>query len=87
MFEKRVLRRIFGPKWDEETGEGRKIHNEEINDLYTKRLIVDVCSVYYPFLSLHNAVCFIILTYLVPALFTFYIWSVLKFKKIPAPKG
>ena len=39
------------------------------------------------FFSLQNAVCFIILTYLVPALITFYIQSVLKLKKIiPAPK-
>ena len=35
-------------------------------------------GIYYPFLSLQNAVCFIILTYLVPGLFTFYIQSVLK---------
>jgi len=40
------------------------------------------------FFSLQNAVCFIILTYLVPVLFIFYIQDVLKFKKIiPAPKG
>jgi len=33
-FEKRVLRRILGPKRDEVTGEWRKLHNEELNDLY-----------------------------------------------------
>jgi len=33
-FEKRVLRRIFGPKRDEITQEWRKLHSEEFNDLY-----------------------------------------------------
>jgi hypothetical protein len=34
MFEKRVLRRIFGPKGDEVTGEWRKLHIEELHNLY-----------------------------------------------------
>jgi hypothetical protein len=34
MFQKRVLRRIFGPKRDEITEERRKLRNEELNDLY-----------------------------------------------------
>jgi hypothetical protein len=34
VFENRVLRRMFGPKRDEVTGEWRKLHNEELNDLY-----------------------------------------------------
>jgi len=34
VFEKRVLRRIFGHKRDEVTGVWRKLHNEELNDLY-----------------------------------------------------
>ena len=34
VLEKRVLRRIFGPRRDEKLGEWRKLHNEELNDLY-----------------------------------------------------
>ena len=37
-------------------------------------------GIYFPFFSLKNAVCFIILTYLVPVLFTFYTQLVLKLK-------
>jgi hypothetical protein len=33
LFEFRVLRRVFGPQWDEVAGECRRIHNEELNDL------------------------------------------------------
>jgi hypothetical protein len=35
VFENRVLRRIFGPKRDEVTGERRKLHNEELHNLYS----------------------------------------------------
>ena len=34
VFQNRVLRRIFGPRMDGVTGEWRKLHNEELNDLY-----------------------------------------------------
>ena len=42
MFENRVLRRIFGTRRDEVTGEWRKLHNEELNDLYSSPNIVRV---------------------------------------------
>jgi hypothetical protein len=42
VFENRVLRRIFGHKRDEVTGEWRKLHNEELNDLYCSLNIVRV---------------------------------------------
>ena len=42
VFENRVLRRIFGPKRDEVTGEWRKLHNEELNDLSSSPNIVRV---------------------------------------------
>jgi hypothetical protein len=37
-----VLRRIFGPKWDEVAGERGKLHNDELNDLYSSPNIVRV---------------------------------------------
>jgi len=40
VFENRVLRRVFGSKRDEVTGECRKLHNEELNDLYSLPNIV-----------------------------------------------
>ena len=57
MFESRVLRRIFGLRRDEVTGEWRKLHNEELNDLYSlpnifsgdqieKNEMAGACSVY-----------------------------------------
>jgi hypothetical protein len=42
VFENRVLRRIFGPKRGEVTGEWRKIHSEELNDLYSSPNFVRV---------------------------------------------
>jgi hypothetical protein len=56
VFENRVLRRVFGPKRDEVTGEWRKLHNEEFNDLYfsvtivwvieSRRVRLGACSAY-----------------------------------------
>ena len=42
VFENRVLRRIFGPEMDEVIGKWRKLHNEELNDLYSSPNIVRV---------------------------------------------
>jgi hypothetical protein len=42
VFENRVLRRIFGPKRDEATGEWRRLHNEELNDLYSSSNVIRV---------------------------------------------
>ena len=42
VFENRVLRGIFGPKRDEVTGEWRKLHNEELNDMCSSPIIVRV---------------------------------------------
>ena len=42
VFENRVLRRVFGPKRDEVKGDWRKLHNEELSDLYSLPNIVRV---------------------------------------------
>jgi hypothetical protein len=42
VFENRVLRRIFGLKRDEVTGEWRKLHNEELRDLYSSPSIIRI---------------------------------------------
>jgi len=42
VFENRVFRRIFGPKMDEVIGEWRKLHEEELNHLYSSPNIVSV---------------------------------------------
>jgi hypothetical protein len=42
VFEDRVLRRVFGLKWGEVTGEWKKLYNEELNDLYSLPNIVRV---------------------------------------------
>jgi hypothetical protein len=52
VFENRVLKRIFGPKRDEVTGEWRRLQNEDTNDLYSSPNIIRVnemggaCSTY-----------------------------------------
>jgi hypothetical protein len=42
VFENRVLRRIFGPKRNEVTGEWRKQHNKELHDLYSSPSIIRI---------------------------------------------
>jgi hypothetical protein len=42
VFEARVLRRIFGPKRDEVTGEWRQLHNEELHDFYSSPSIIRI---------------------------------------------
>jgi hypothetical protein len=42
LFENRVLRRIFGPKRDEVTEERRRLHNAELNDVYSSPNFIQV---------------------------------------------
>jgi hypothetical protein len=42
VFENRVLRRMFGPKRDEVTGEWRKLHNKELHDLYSSPSLITI---------------------------------------------
>jgi len=42
VFENMVLRRIFGPRREDLTGEWRRLHKEELNDLYSSPIIVRV---------------------------------------------
>ena len=44
VFENKVSRRIFGPRRDEVTGDWRRLHNEELNDLYSSPNIVRVIT-------------------------------------------
>jgi hypothetical protein len=42
VFENRLLRRLFGPKKDEVTGERRNLHNEELHDLHSSPSIIRI---------------------------------------------
>jgi hypothetical protein len=40
VFENRILRRIFGPKWGEVTGEWRKLYNEELHNFHSSSSVI-----------------------------------------------
>jgi len=40
VFKNGVLRKIFGPKWEEVTGDWKKLHNDELSDLYFRTNII-----------------------------------------------
>ena len=77
---------MFNPLKPNETYSGRTApltSKRCILYIYSTNIVTEYFKhgVYSPFFPLQNAVCFIILTYLVPVIFTFYIQVVLKFKK------
>jgi hypothetical protein len=53
VFENRVLRKIFGPKRDEMMGEWRKLHNEELRDLYFSPSIIRIIKSRRMSLAMH----------------------------------
>jgi hypothetical protein len=55
VFENRVLRRIFGPKRDEVTGEWRKLRNKELHDLYSSPIIIKIMKSRRMRLAAHEA--------------------------------
>jgi hypothetical protein len=56
VFENRVLRRIFEPKRDEVTGEWRKLHNDELHNLYSSPNIPSIQWRYSPNWALASSV-------------------------------
>jgi hypothetical protein len=56
-FKNMVLRRIFGPKRDEVTGEQRKLHSEEIRNLYLSvKMYLFICSLFYDAFSVTQTI-------------------------------
>jgi hypothetical protein len=54
VFENRVLRRIFGPNRDEVTGDWRKLHNEELHNLYSSPSTASVLASFFIYFNLHS---------------------------------
>ena len=77
VFENRVLRRVFGPKRDEVTGEWRKLHNEELSDLYFTFLyslihtFLHLSLFFYSHISSFSTLYFLNLSLLLIVLFPF----------------
>jgi hypothetical protein len=57
VFENRVLRRIFGPKRDEVTGDFRKLHNEELHRLYSAPSIIRMINKLVDYQHLSEEYC------------------------------